>query len=85
MKRGGLNCWNAAVAARQAAPPEMSVDETDRDYCLRRAREERQCAELADCEEARLSHVQLAEAYEQRAGAPATPPGPPIQPMPARS
>jgi hypothetical protein len=60
----------------------MSVDETDRDYCLRRAREERQCAEIADCEEARLAHLQLAQAFESRAGGPSTPP---IQAMPATS
>ena len=61
------------------------MDETDRDYCLRRAREERNCAKVANCEEARLAHVQLAEAYEARAG---TAEGPPIllvQPMPAPS
>jgi hypothetical protein len=77
-----LNRPECGLAARQAPPPETTVDETDRDYCLRRAREERLCAELASCEEARLAHVQLAQAFELRAGGPAQSP---VQVMPAPS
>jgi hypothetical protein len=42
------------------------MDANELEYCERRAREERQCAEGAVCEEARLAHLRLAEAYEER-------------------
>lgn len=45
----------------------MGMAETDRNYFVRRALEERRAAELASSEAAQQSHMQLAEHYEKAA------------------